>query len=511
MKKLDENLNPSQNNVEITESIDVPQTNHALGININYTNTGKAIQTVKNNSGETEVRVNQERFASPELAERSAVEEIGFLQKTREVLEKDPKAYLQARNKKGLLGALKLAGIGKIKMQSPQLANRIERVNPNFPSVKQEFYYACSQYLLTGSIPNNVSEAIQASLKSLKSKGGKNALDFIASGNFSLKRMADMYEKYIVPALEQAKKLSIEEGQTSGDEYRPQTGLEEGEAMDEGQIENKVEPFYGGYYRGRAYRYDPRQLQIVEDSTSKQTFSPEIGEDIENLKKYTFTGVFDPNRENILHLPYKALPLPESLNIQEDQQEAEGVIKSLKTRVFGGQKGKWQIMRDARGVFSLESPNIVSTKTPFSFEFVLHQAEDNRLNDNPVATDLEALGGNIDDETNTFLAETQLQSHLFPEQVAQKVVQFVRKKFKYPEDQNVMNEMNSLYAESGANIMQTICSHGIADCHWSNIFAGELIKRLGVAQRIPAGFYVQKDPRFDFAALAGTGHAWSEV
>lgn len=74
-----------------------------------------------------------------------------------------------------------------------------------------------------------------------------------------------------------------------------------------------------------------------------------------------------------------------------------------------------------------------------------------------------------------------------------------------------MNVMNERYLAAGANAFSEMCVHKKADCHWSNLFFGECAKRAGLSHRIPTGFYVQKDPRFDFAALAGTGHAWSEV
>ena len=496
------------------EWIDVSQEQTVLGVKIRYADTGKKISVVETN-GEKEVVVNKNRWSSSEEALRRGVLEAGFIAELQSTLQRDTKEFLKVKGRKGLLPALKIAGVQKLKMQSPDLAEIISVIDCENDTVQTAFEYACSQYVLTGSVPDTVAPEIQAAIKNIKSKGGKNALDFIASGQYTLEVMADLYTECVAPELEKLKQQAKEQSQTSGDAYRPHTETGDEVPLEEGQIEQKVEPFYGGYYRGRIYYYDPDQLQIVEDKTLKETFAPDIQEeDLEGFKRYTFSGVYDPTKENVLNLPYKALPLAHSLKIQVVDTPTTSVMGSIRKRIFGSKQKPpaLQIMRDTQGVFSLEpkGETPIATRIPFQFEFVLKATADNALNHPPEEKHLKILGTPMDEETEAFIATLSHKSHLLPEERVRRVEAFVRKKFSYPKNTSERNEMNQRYLAAGRSVLSVMCDHGVADCHWADIFSGELIKRLGIAVAHPGEFYIQKDPRFEFAALAGIGHVWGE-
>lgn len=457
-------------------------------IDLRYAETGKKI-SIGNEGGRHTVQVNLRAFDTPEAAERAGVIEAAQVAQIGRFIETDPKTIAHGISKH-LIASARLAGVGRLRAQQPALARRLARASERPLSTREAFRVACEQYILVGEIPSEASPAVQDALRRLSQKGGKNALDFIASGAYSGAACAMMYEQHIIPALERVVQEEKDTRQTQGDAYRPQTGDTTEAPLEESQIEQRVEPFYGGYYRSRVYRYSPASFQIVEDAGEKHAFAPDIPEGtIDNLKRYRFRGVFDPTKENVLALPYAALPLVSTLV----------------------SPGKLKIMRDARGVFSVEAEKRwfrKAARIEYSFEFVLARTKHNRINDEPDARDSEPAGWETDAETEGFLGTLP---GLVPADATGRIMRFVRGKFAYPKDASEHGEMDRRYLASQENVFHEMCSHGIADCHWSNIFANELCKRTGLSARLPAGFHVSKDPRFDFAPLAGTGHAWSEV
>lgn len=359
----------------------------ALGVRIGIADSGKKF-SVAREDGKTSISVNRKRFSSDDAATIAAVTEASALAETETLLKSDPKSFLRVADKRSLLSALRIAGTAKIKSESPDLAEAIANQPFSGNSVREEFEHACRQYVLTGKLPTSVSDAVRSALSGMKSKGGKNALDFLASGGYSADRMATLYREHIVPALDRAVAAAkAETGTTEGDSYRPNTGLEQSETMSEDQIETKVEPFFGGYYRGHVFRYDPEKLQIVEDPTDKSAFVSDIpDEELENEKIRTFSGIWKSGKEKILELPYGALPIPESLRISTNGSQ-NAVTKTL-SRIFGkGNSVHGTVMRDSRGVFSLEMSENAVGEIPFSFDFVVKLAPSNALGDKPSPED----------------------------------------------------------------------------------------------------------------------------
>ena len=110
----------------------------------------------------------------------------------------------------------------------------------------------------------------------------------------------------------------------------------------------KVYPPVYGYYRGRIFRYDPSQKRLVAEVTEKSTWNPqEFPENTEELTRHTYEGKYEPGEENILPMPYKAFPLPDTL------QPA----------------GVFALMRDRNGTFSLEPKKEIKEPVAFTFTF----------------------------------------------------------------------------------------------------------------------------------------------
>lgn len=490
--------NQEQVKYEPPEELSTPQEiipESVLGLPLHFTDSGKAISLQASHEGR-ELTVNTTKFASQEHALRAACVEAGFVSEMQATLENNPQEFLKLEDKRFLAPALRMAGTKRIRRESPDAARRMSEVPFSGGSIAEEFEYACIQYILTGQIPPDVSSSVRNAMARIRSKSGKNALDFIASGQYTLERMMQYYEKYVFPILQELQQQEKEYRKTEYTEYVPPPSAGEDVELQEGDIDFRVEPFRGGYYRGLVYRYDPAQQKIVADVTEKSTFlSEHLPENLEGYEIYTFTGKIpsERNPDNVLPLPCepgkKALPLPNTLTPAQDIQ----------------------IMRDTRGTFFIEpkSDGKIIDPISFSFQFILCDTADNAFDIPPTEGDYEVLEGELASSTADHLAT--IPPHLTADNLATLHRIHTKKNLRYPESPEEQNEMNVRFEAAGEDVMREISDHGIANCHWGNIFAGQLCRRTSQAHRMPTGFFVQKDPRFDFAALAGIGHAWSEI
>ena len=489
-----------------------------LDIPIHFGNKGKSV-SVQQESGNAQVQVNAEQFSSNQVALRKGALEAGYLSTLQSGLQGNPKQFLMdLKQNPNLNKVLRIQGAKKLGRKDSALAQEIAQAVPQGMTLRNEFAYACEQYLLTRKWPEGLSPEVQKSLKDIPSRGKNNALDFIASGRLDARTCDGMYQDYILPRYAELKEAEKQYSQTESGNYKPPSGPSEEKPMEESEIDTRIEPFFGGYYRGRIENYDPTQKCLVYPSIPKSTFVPEnLPDDLEGHKRYTFSGVYEPGKENLLPLPYRALPLQDSLTTtteaEGENSRIGGFMQGLRKRLPQGIQGpSLQIMRDEVGTFSIDPRNeAVGGKVKFKFDFILLDTPENNLNDEPVDENYESIGSSLDDETEEFLTQIQKENWLSHKDIARRCVAYTKKRLKYPEDNTAMEVMNQRYANTGSNLCTEILSYGIADCHWSNIFCGELCRRLGVAHRVPTGFHVKKDPRFNFAALAGTGHAWTEV
>lgn len=454
---------------------------------------GKKVTVAKDEKGQRIIKVNAAKFKTAEEAKQAAYLEAATLYAIKTELATSAAQFLELMKEKPLAAkaVMRLRAIDNLKTHEPELAEEIAQNIPSTLTFRQQFNWLCQEYLLTGKVPKEISEEIKLSGAKLSPDGKRNVLDFIVQENRSFKSAIELYEKYVKPVAESIKDQEQESRKTERDDYVPPPFSGETEPLDPETVRFKVSPFLGGYYRGQVFRFDPKAERLVARESTKSTFNPQaIPENIEELKRYTFSGVYLLNEENILPLPLEALPLPATLKPAD----------------------LFTIMRSKMGVFSIEPKNgrEIDKPTPFEFTFVMVKTSDNRIEDEPEKEDLEALEGPLGPKFESFTA-TLAQEKLLPQNdQARAIVSLVRKTLKYPKKEQ-MNDMNAKYKVAGTNLLPAIEEHGIADCHWSNIMASELNKRQGIPGRVPTGFFVQKHPDVDFAAIGGIGHAWSEV
>ncbi len=456
-----------------------------------FSTEGKKIALEKDEKGQRVIKINTNKFKTAEDARQAAYLEAATLDAMKKELSTSAEQFLELMKEKPVVAkaVMRLKAIGSLKTHEPEMAEEIGQTIPTTLTFRQQFDWLCQQYLLTGKTPEEISEAVKSSGTKLSPDGKRNALDFIVQENRSFKSAIELYEKYVKAVADDIKNEEQESKETERADYVPPPFSGEMEPLDPEKVRFKVSPFLGGYYRGQVYRYDPKEKRLVARQTTKSAFNPQaIPENIDELKQYTFSGSYLPGEENIIPLRKEALPLPATLK----------------------PSGLFTIMRSRLGVFSIEPKSEIDRPTAFEFTFVLSKTSDNRIDDEPEEDDLATLDGALGPKFEEFRGNIASEKLLSQKDKGRATVAMVRKSLKYPKEEE-RAEMNAKYDASGENLLPTIEEHGITDCHWSNIAACEVNKRLTIPSRVPTGFFVQKHPKVDFAPIGGIGHAWSEV
>lgn len=449
------------------------------GNQIVLVDTGPKLHTVK--EGEAfKIEVNRQKFSDEHQALRAATLRVAELTQTRRFIQQDAQAAFRVlQDQKGYKNILRLQGLKHLKREIP--SNPIKSADLG---LADQFSYACEQYVITGELPEGLNAEVTKAFRAIpKSKRRLHALDELISEEYKPEFNLKLYG-YLDRAHQVLKEKEKQE--TKKFEYKPQVGAGEQEPIDPNDIETKVHPFFGGYYRGNVCAYDSSQKQIVQKPGQAHSFAPD---DLEEGKEYTYETVFNPDKDNLLELPYSAVPLPHTLEPKN-----------------------FQIVRSETGSFYLVPKSAtpkIDAKTPATFKFILAQNESIKLNDEP--EEIEKVLGNFDSSTEVFLKGFEQDRILSDIEKAKRCAGYVRKQFKYPKDEGERAQMNDVYLNAGDDLLQVMSTHGVADCYWSNIFHGQMLAYLGIHHRVIAGHYISKDPRFDFAAIAGIGHAWGEV
>lgn len=482
------------------EPENTPQTERKIntpeGVTLHITSTGPRYKSQKDGVQIT-IQVNQEKFEGMAHAHRFGALKLAQTTQLKSLLQRGAKKLLEeTKNNPNLARILQLQGLKNLKQTQPQLLDEMGNIDPTTLTLTEAFDFACEQYVMKGQFPENLPQEVKDAIDSIPkvkkgSHKGLSFLDALISEEYEYKIEQRLFQKIELIRRELKEKEAAEAKKYK---YKPQVKAGESEPIDPESIETKVSPFYGGYYRGYACHFEPDLQEIVQETCQTKPFELSEDIDMEKLKVYTYETNFDP--EKVIEIPYNAIPLKETLTPNN-----LAIHRAINGAFYIKPKA-----RAAGNVFG-ETNDQDPIKQKISFQFVIAPTKDNGINDTPDKEN--AVWGNLDQDAENFI--TSLQATFSTYQKAKACEAYTRKRFKYPEDENARAEMNANYLSSGQNSLQAMCEHGIADCYWSNIFAGQLMARLGINHRVIAGHYVTKDPRFEFAAVAGIGHAWSEI
>ena len=476
--------------LESTEVRDAINPRTILGIKVSFAGTGGRME-MKDENGQKVLHVNPKRFPNEKEALRKSATEAAYIASLKTAFATNGQEAVALLKEKKLSAktALHLRGIKALKLWEEGTAEEIAGIIPASLTAQAQFDFACEQYLLTGKIPDGLSEKVAEAFSKLPERDGQNALDVIAQERRSLRSAVEHFEKYVAPLRLEVSKIDKELKKTEQEDYVPPPFKGELVPLNPENVRFKVYPPVYGYYRGRIFRYDPSQKRLVAEVTEKSTWNPqEFPENTEELTRHTYEGKYEPGEENILPMPYKAFPLPDTL------QPA----------------GVFALMRDRNGTFSLEPKKEIKEPVAFTFTFLMCETPENEINDEPLPRDTEKFHGPLDEKSQKTLDQIRSDKFLSELDYSRSVTSFTRSRFVYPEE-NEMPEMNNRYGRAGENLRPEMDAHGIADCHWSNINASLLDRELGIPSRVPTGYFITKNPDCDFAAIGGIGHAWREV
>ncbi len=473
------------------EAIELPPNRTVLDVPIEFCAEGKRIET-QNRGGTYVVRVNAMRFRNREEAERAGIVQAAYLRSLRDHLQSETGKAFEALQSFGSAAhsALRLKGLKTLLEWEKGETSALTATTETPLTLAQIFDRSLEHYVLTGSIPEEIPNEVRQALAKIPGRQGKSALDFIAEEGRSLRSSAKLYEEHIAPLRERLKEEDGEKRMTERDDYVPPDAKGERAPLDPESVQWRVEPFVGGYYRQQLYRYDPTAQRIVAEPTEKTEFRlTDPPENIDELQHYTFHGVFVPGEENRIPFPEKGLPIPATLDPKET----------------------FQLYRSATGIFSLEEKQTgtITEPVPYSFEFVIARSNDNRIDDEPTENDLTTIEGPLDGTAEELIAGLKQNTFLGKADRGRAVVFATRKQFIYPKDEE-MSAMDERYRAAGSTLHPEMADLKLADCHWSNIRASDLGRRLDVPMRTPSGFFVTRHPDVEFAPIGGIGHAWNE-
>ena len=385
-----------------------------LGLKVAFEKDG-ARTAIKEEGGERILKINSSRFPDQNEAVRKAATEAAYISslKTAFGADRDETVALLKDKKIGTKRALHLRGIKALKLWEPELSEEIAQIVPTHLSARDQFDFACEEYLLTGKFPDGLSKKVSEALLRMPARKGQNVLDVIAQERRSLQSAVLHFEKYVAPLRAEAAKVDAELKKTEREDYVPPQSRGETEPMNPENARFKVFPPVYGYYRGRIFRYDTALKRLVAEVTEKSKWQPQqLPENEHELTRHTYEGKYQPCEENVLPMPYRALPLPESI------EPADAFV----------------LMRDRNGTFSLEPKKEITEPVTFKFTFLMCETLENEINDEPLAKDREKFPGPLDEKSQQTLAQIRADTFLSELDRARGVTSFTRKKFVYPEE-----------------------------------------------------------------------------
>jgi len=297
---------------------------HVLGWTIVYSNDTNAPRLkIDHNKNIVEV-------STLRAPDRKEMYRLGALAAAREVATieafrgSDPKEVTQmfADNPPFVNELLRLTGARVLRERDPDAAERIALESPNTGSLVAEFKAACAEFVATGAFPK-MTEPVQVALETLPTspKSGEHLLTAFTNGNVALSRKRDYFNRFFAPALERLREIDANLRATDSENFQPSTDdSPEGPEILEEDIEQRVEPFIGGYFREKVLDgVDWDAMRVVSSgANSERLQAPDEERDPATVaNQHIFSGRNGArSTEEELTIPLRAdsLVLPETLS-----------------------------------------------------------------------------------------------------------------------------------------------------------------------------------------------------
>ena len=385
---------------------------------------------------------------------------------------------------------LRFRGAKILRDRDPQIAQEVAQELSPASTAVSEFQLACALYLATGEFPPT-TEAVRTELERLpvSQKTNEHVLSALAGEHVTLSRKRDYFERFIVPALEQLKRVDADLRASSQEDFQPSTDSAETKELDESEIMQRVLPFVGGYFREKVMdAVDWESMRVVASGVTSERLQPpsEPPARDPDEKIHTFQGVDGKEllRERSAPLPEKAAVLPETLT------------------------GGFVIRRTVNGEHFLEWEGGGEPPETYEFQFARGtqmldwQKKEPAEDEQTIPPD---VIGTLALETRTFLEDlggARITNRARVNQIAKRIQTTIQ----YVTD----NAVGEALAGAGKGYFAELERLKKGDCDVSNFYALAQIRSLGIPCRMVTGYHIKKDKRFPFAAIAGVKHAWLE-
>ena len=404
---------------------------------------------------------------------------------------------LHASDARTLDHTLILAGLAQVQRDDPKRAEQIAaqiaaKPCASYPAMLQRALQLKALGYDHGVLAPEVADEF-AELINLKKRDGSNTeiTTILANDQIKLSARIGVWQRYAKPALERLRAIekTLCESETEG--FDPSMDDGAMEELDESEIEMRVLPYRGGYFREAVHtKYDLTANAWVTESRTQQsivndeTEADDIIDEALTLKQKVFTFMGKYLGSQTIPLPGGARVNPVSLSLPNAQ-----------------------LVSDEKGIVSLlpKSDQEAIDEQPFELKFTVDSHAFDKTP--PTEEESNAFGeGCFSEEALTCLAQINEQ-RLTPMAAARRLRDFVTTTLKYSTDKTKSDQ----YRSTGRDYFRAIAAGGEADCDVANTYFLALMRELGISSRLITGYHVRKDPRFEFAALAGTKHAWAEV
>lgn len=493
---------------EITDSLEL-EAEECLGWKIIYTDTA-AQEFLKADIGKRTIHANLHGKEDVQGVRFAAITEATRWASYSRVFARTPMKALAQEIKNDPLALAELSlleGLGMVRAGNERLRRELLSLMPASGSLKSEFMNACRLRILTGEFPK-VSPEVEGLLKAMPvSPAGEHMLDLISAGTKTYAVRKKWYDEFIAPAAAALAERDAALHTTDIETFTPSTDDSELEKLEEGDIEKRIEPYIGGYFRTKVFRPDWNTMQMQSMGQARKvtqdTFNEQIAGEAANYwntaPQYVFRGSIGPTTlafegtEIRLSAPARALFDPET---------------------FVGPEGA-ELRQDEYGCYLLKLPESFDVlaamdEAPLSYActFVLTQRTPAWMKEPPTDDDIsipDDIKATFSTETRTFLEELA-SLKITSEAKALRVARRVREMIEYVND----SEVGMRLTAAGRGYFQELETLKKGDCDVSNFYALAQLRALGIAARMTGDYFIKRDRRFDFAAIAGQRHAWLE-
>ncbi|HEY4514795.1 MAG TPA: transglutaminase-like domain-containing protein [Candidatus Paceibacterota bacterium] len=469
-----------------------------LGWSIEYTQEGSAPRMTVDRTNQ-KVVINRPLFASEnELYRASALivaREVATTEVFRGVDPRDA-TKMFSEDPDFIRELLRLSGASLLKERDPIVAKRLGEEAPPATSAITEFKSACAEYLVTGKFPQT-TESVRTALESLPTspKTGEHLLSAFTNGRVALSRKQDYFKRYISPAIEQLRQVDADLRVGAREDFQPSTDdSPKGPEVLEENIEQRIEPFVGGYYREKVMdAVDWQAMKVVATGVEfARLQAPEEPRDVTDLRLHKFSG----KNAGKMSSEELTLPMLASANILPETitpgfAVRQSINGTYTLEMLNGEADKSAIPDDYNFTFTRsESPSLWQSHEP--------SEQEQGIPDDVVAT--------FSEETQAFLNKLRV-ARITDELRVRNIARRVQKNIEYVNDSTVGEAL----AMAGRQYFAELERLKKGDCDVTNFYALAQIRALDIPCRMITGYHVgNKDDRFEFAALAGTKHAWLE-